>query len=255
MMDRDITIRIKVSRRMFVWGAAVLMLCCSANELVSESMTMTTYYPAPSGVYKRISTTGKTVLATQGSNVGIGTITPNPSASLDVTSTVAGLLPPRMTTAQRDMISPAVAGLMIYNTTANEMEYYNGTSWVQAFRQTIWLPMSDSVVADSGAALATNGSYAYYWWPAKQWGQSGYVNSVTDAGDMLCQAKGYSGATGRCRTKYQFYAASGRPYDAIEMTGHVSSGMWANWWFPLITCEWSWDAYYMDSTGAIECYH
>jgi hypothetical protein len=37
--------------------------------------------------------------------VGIGTINPDGSAALDITSTTGGLLPPRMTTTQRDAIS------------------------------------------------------------------------------------------------------------------------------------------------------
>lgn len=51
------------------------------------------------------------------------------SAMLDVKSTSKGLLPPRMTNAQRDSIASPAAGLMIYNTENAEMEYYNGTRW------------------------------------------------------------------------------------------------------------------------------
>ena len=36
--------------------------------------------------------------------VGVGTTTPDASAALDITSTTGGLLPPRMTTTQRDAI-------------------------------------------------------------------------------------------------------------------------------------------------------
>ena len=60
--------------------------------------------------------------------VGIGTATPNASAKLDVSSTTQGFLPPRMTQVQRDQI-PSVAGLMIYNTTTNKPNYYDGTMW------------------------------------------------------------------------------------------------------------------------------
>ena len=62
-------------------------------------------------------------------NVGIGTTGPNPVALLDLYSTSKGFLAPRMTTAQRDAISSPPAGLMIYNTTTNQYESYNGTSW------------------------------------------------------------------------------------------------------------------------------
>ena len=54
---------------------------------------------------------------------------PDNSAMLDVSSTTRGLLPPRMTTAQRDAIASPAAGLTIFNTTKNGTETYNGTSW------------------------------------------------------------------------------------------------------------------------------
>ena len=64
--------------------------------------------------------------------VGINTdnSAPDPSAMLDVKSTSKGFLPPRMTTAQRDLISSPAAGLTIYNTTKNCNETYNGSTWV-----------------------------------------------------------------------------------------------------------------------------
>ncbi len=64
-----------------------------------------------------------------GSNIGVGTTTPNASAKLEVNSTVQGFLPPRMTTTQRDAILSPAAGLTIYNTTVNCLQWWNGTSW------------------------------------------------------------------------------------------------------------------------------
>ena len=65
--------------------------------------------------------------------VGVGTLTPNASSVLDVTSTTQGFLPPRMTLAQRDAIGTPAQGLMIYCTdcgaAGGEPEYYNGTAW------------------------------------------------------------------------------------------------------------------------------
>jgi hypothetical protein len=63
-------------------------------------------------------------------SVGIGSNTiPNASAQLDVNSTTKGFLPPRMNTAQRSAISGLAAGLIVYNTSISQLEYYNGTSW------------------------------------------------------------------------------------------------------------------------------
>ncbi len=62
--------------------------------------------------------------ATIFSQVGINTTTPDPSAILDITSTTAGVLLPRMTTAQRNAIVTPKAGLTIYNTTTNKFQGY-----------------------------------------------------------------------------------------------------------------------------------
>ena len=62
-------------------------------------------------------------------NVGIGTTSPNAAATLTLTSTTKGFLPPRMTTAQRDAISTPPAGLMIYNTTTNKLNVRTASSW------------------------------------------------------------------------------------------------------------------------------
>jgi hypothetical protein len=61
-------------------------------------------------------------------NVGIGG-TANAAAILDVASATKGFLPPRMTTAQRDAISTPPAGLVIYNTSTNVLNFYNGSAW------------------------------------------------------------------------------------------------------------------------------
>lgn len=63
--------------------------------------------------------------------VGIGTITPNASSVLDVSSTTQGMLTPRMTTAQRVAIVSPADGLMVYDTDLKAFYHYNSsiTSW------------------------------------------------------------------------------------------------------------------------------
>jgi hypothetical protein len=65
--------------------------------------------------------------------VGIGTTTPAPSSVLDLTSTTTGFLPPRLTTAQRDLITPPAEGLTIYNSNTKRPEIFNGTDWISVF--------------------------------------------------------------------------------------------------------------------------
>ncbi|MEY3402905.1 MAG: YapH protein, partial [Cyanobacteriota bacterium] len=52
------------------------------------------------------------------------------SAAMQVSSTTGGFLPPKVTTTQRDAIGSPVSGLMVYNTSTNQMQFYNGSSWV-----------------------------------------------------------------------------------------------------------------------------
>jgi hypothetical protein len=56
--------------------------------------------------------------------VGIGTNTPDSSAQLDVSSSDKGFLVPRMTTTQRNNILHPANGLLIYNTTDNELQIH-----------------------------------------------------------------------------------------------------------------------------------
>jgi hypothetical protein len=73
-----------------------------------------------------INTTGN---ITSSGSVGVGTTSPNSAAALEVSSTSKALLLPRMTTVQRDAIGSPVAGLILYNTTDNKVQFYNGSGW------------------------------------------------------------------------------------------------------------------------------
>lgn len=62
--------------------------------------------------------------------LSIGTATQaNASSILELTSTLRGFLCPRMTTVQRDAIAAPATGLVIYNTTTNVLNFYNGAAW------------------------------------------------------------------------------------------------------------------------------
>ena len=64
------------------------------------------------------------------SQVGIGTTTPNASSALDITSTNAGILVPRMTEAQRTVISSPATGLLVYQTNnTTGFWFFDGSGW------------------------------------------------------------------------------------------------------------------------------
>lgn len=54
------------------------------------------------------------------------------SAALTITSTTRGFLPPRMESTRVEAIE-ATAGLIVYDTTTNKLQCYNGTSWNNLF--------------------------------------------------------------------------------------------------------------------------
>ncbi|HEY3876175.1 MAG TPA: hypothetical protein VGM92_11920, partial [Candidatus Kapabacteria bacterium] len=77
-------------------------------------------------------------------NVGIGTISPDASALLDLTSTTRGLLTPRMTDAQKWSIATPATGLMIYETDnatdARDGAYLGQTPTFWFYNSTSWVP-------------------------------------------------------------------------------------------------------------------
>ncbi len=101
--------------------------------------------------------------------VGVGTGTPAASAQLEVTSTTKGLLPPRMTAAQRGAIASPIAGLLVYQTEAPTGLYsYNGSAWVL-----VGAMILPSQTGNTGKFLTTDGS-------ALSWGTAGGGGSITE---------------------------------------------------------------------------
>jgi hypothetical protein len=58
--------------------------------------------------------------------IGIGTLTPDPSSNLELKSTTQGFLPPRMTTDEQAAIANPAIGLTIYNTSTSQLESNKG---------------------------------------------------------------------------------------------------------------------------------
>jgi hypothetical protein len=73
MAEIKVHLDLNFSSRAVRWGMVGAMLLVAAPELASESVTLTTYYPAPSGVYTQLISTTKTWLARDGGWVDIGT--------------------------------------------------------------------------------------------------------------------------------------------------------------------------------------
>jgi hypothetical protein len=118
----------------------------AGNEFYSGVFTETTV-DSSVGLISRgaiiIDRTATTALSTRSS-----------SASLEVQSTTKGFLLPRMTTSQKDAITSPATGLQVFDTTLNQINVYNGTSWVGVGSSTI--PAVATVTATSGNIPAIN---------------------------------------------------------------------------------------------------
>lgn len=89
-------------------------------------------------------------------SIGVGTITPDPSAVIDVSSTAQGMLVPRMTSSQRTMIASPAQGLLVFDLSTNSFWFRSSSGWVELVDSvntevhrddptTIYMGMADSV--------------------------------------------------------------------------------------------------------------
>jgi hypothetical protein len=86
--------------------------------------------------------------------VGIGTgETISNTAILEISSSNRGFLPPRMTTAQRDAITSPAEGLIIYNTTEGEPQFYKD-GWKSAYFSASYNDLDDRPSLGTAAFLA-----------------------------------------------------------------------------------------------------
>ena len=120
-------------------------------------------------------------LYNSGTNIGIGTSTPESSAILDLSSTTQGLLPPRMTTVQRDAISSPVSGLLIFNNTTKCLEMYGVSSWVSIYCDCATIPGS-TTFSYTGAVQTFTVPCGVSTITIEAWGAQGGTNATTIVG-------------------------------------------------------------------------
>jgi len=116
MAEITLNFRLTLNRRFLTTAGAFAIMLCAVPELDSESVTLSTYYPAPSGVYTNMITTGATYLARDGgtgTRVGLGTT--SPSYKLDVNGDIGVGAGYKYTTAAgNDLNLDAPSGRSLY---------------------------------------------------------------------------------------------------------------------------------------------
>lgn len=90
--------------------------------------------------------------------VGINTSTPNINAALDIESTTAGVLIPRMDTSQRNAI-PNVQGMLVYDTDIDSFQYNTGSNWVRVVGTTASTSITQAGTFNLGATTDDDWQY------------------------------------------------------------------------------------------------
>ncbi len=172
--------------------------------------------------------------------LGIGTISPNGSAALDISSTTKGFLPPRMTTSERDAITGLVEGLTVWNTTNKQLEVYDGSYWVNMLGKLVsTLKVGQSYGGGKIAYIFTSSDPGYIA------GQThGLIaassDQTTDAGVKWFPTTGFYGATAISLGQGSFntvsiIAAAGTVTLSSYAAGLANSyrdGSYTDWYLP-----------------------
>lgn len=116
--ENIVTIQFKFTRDKALLLMALFFLCWHPRVLNSETLTLTTYYPAPYGGYVSLLTTDRTLLARDAGGVGIGMGSGGvPSVKLEVAQNTAIKLGQAYLSSGGDYVHLA------------NNEWYNGGAW------------------------------------------------------------------------------------------------------------------------------
>lgn len=124
----------------------------------------------------------------------------DPSAALEIRSSTQGFLLPRMTTLQRNAIANPAIGLVVFNRSTQQFNYYDGSQWTALGTP----PVSN----EQETVLSATGKT----WMAKNLGANNIATSATDVGSY-----GALFQWGRPADGHQWRSSATR-------TGPVSSG-------------------------------
>ncbi len=171
--------------------------------------------------------------ATTYAQIGINNENPDASAALDITSTTGGLLPPRMTTTQRDAIS-AAKGLVLFNTTTNTLQINEGdattANWLSLTASTCGLSIGDNHQGGIIFYLDGSGCHGLVAAPSDQSTSASWYN-----GEDYIDTRAYGSGLfeGKYNTAMINNTQEGASF-AAAICGNLSLGGYNDWYLPSI---------------------
>lgn len=147
--------------------------------------------------------------------LALGTSDPNDAAIAQMDSTTQGLLPPRMTTTQRNAIASPPAGLQIFNTTTGALEYYDGASWETVVGTAhLMVPLFDYYTNQGNVTTGETDLYT----------STTAANRLGAAGDKIeAEYGGVFVASATATRQIKFYFAGTAVFDTGALTLSLSS--------------------------------
>ncbi len=167
-------------------------------------------------------------VATAIAQVGIGTTTPNASSILELSSTDKAFIPPRLTTAQRNQIANPVAGMVIFNSTTDCLEFYHSGGWYNVCTGT-----TSSNVDSSSNGIASANLIAH--WPFDSDNKEVISNlaATTSAGVTVNASSGRIGGYASFNNGYLLYPTIPNTNIPEALAGGFTFSVWAK--FPTTT--------------------
>lgn len=225
MESREITIRFTLNQKSALLFVALLFLGWNPLPVGSETLTLTTYYPAPYGGYVSLLTTGQTLLARDAGNVGVGV--PSPQVKLDVAQGTAIRVGRAVLSSGGDYVHLA------------NNEWYNGGSWVQTGGAGALLQMAGQGINfyrhdgagghTQSAGIDASGNFSFY----GQINANSNINANANLnlnGDLVMPPSGLNLIRGACETKvYQPNNTNIRCTTKYRLVGSYGDGIVRYW--------------------------
>ncbi len=154
------------------------------------------------------------------------------SAVLDLNSTSKGLLPPRMSTRERDAISEPAEGLIIFNTNNKSLEVYDGVSWNSATSKFI---CGSSQIADISGNIYNTIKIGGQCWMAENLNIGTRIDGSNDQSDNSTLEKYcYNDSEDSCN----LYGALYQWDEIMQYSASSSQGICPDGWHVPTDAEW-----------------